>query len=415
MSGTAPLALDPTFLLVNAIKDDGSNTRSDVTALDRNISGLVNANTTAVMQATERQNLHQRMTTDNQFRDNVNNQNRLADTLQNDNRRNLDSLGQSIERNGTANYTATQATAAATQIAMEKGTAAVTSAVERNGSANEVATERNAGQIRDLVNQQAREERMNASQNHTDILTGIRDSLLASKDSDIRMGDVLRATEGMINGTNYNVLKTQKDLETVAARNAADAARDAANAVRDALTNRAEIMRQAEQISNASTRDILGMRADVMRQAADNTAAIQIEALKNKDHVLGKIDHSKEYLSGKMDHQYSDLKQRIADASLLQRDIDGARLRDNANDYRIENAILRERHHWGHHHGHDGHRHSDGHIHNNLYSGHGYPFHHGRREDRFDGRDGREGGFGGQGFGGQGFGPNGIQSQSNSN
>jgi hypothetical protein len=174
--------------------------------------------------------------------------------------------------------------------------------------------------------------------------------------------------------------------------------------VRDALTNRGEIMRQAEQIANANTRDVLNLRADVMRQAADNTAAIQIEALKNKDH-----------LANKMDHQYSDLKQRIADASLLQRDIDGARLRDNANDYRIENAILRERHH--HHHGYDGrdgHRHSDGHIHNNLYSGHnGYPFHHQHQHDRrfFGG----EGGFGNQGFGGQGFGPNGIQSQSNSN
>jgi rubrerythrin len=453
---TTPLVLDPTFLVVNAIKDDGSNTRSDITALDRNLSGLANSNTTSIMQAherqalhqqsiddnhfrdnlnnqnrladtlqsdirrnldslnqvTERQNLHQLMTSDNQYRDNLNNQNRIADMLQSDNRRNLDSIGQAIERNGTSNYTATQATAAATQIAVERTAAAVASAVDRNGNSNEVALERNAGQIRDLVNHQASEERANSNQNHTDILKGFRDTMIASKDSDIRLGDALRATENMINGTNYNVLKTQKDLETIAARNAADAARDSANAVRDALTNRAEIMRQAEQIANSNTRDILGMRADVMRQAADNTAAIQIEALKSKENVLGKIDHSKEYLSGKMDNQYSDLKQRIADAALLQRDIDGARLRDNANDYRIENAILRERHHHHGYDGRDGHRHNDGHIHNNLYSGHnGYPLHH-HHERRFFGG---EGGFGGQGFGGQGFGPNGIQSQSNSN
>jgi hypothetical protein len=379
---TSPLVLDPTFLVVNAVKDDGSNTRSDITALDRNLSGVANANTTAIMQAAERSNLHNNMVEDARFRENRENTNRANDFLMNDGRRNFDSLTNSVERNGTANQVSTQATSAATQIAVEKNSASLSQAIDRNGAMNEVATERNGGTVRDLIHGLSHDQRQTDIRNHTDVLNGFTNSLLASKDTDIRILEGLKATEGMINATNYNVLRSQKDLETIAARNAADTARDAANAVRDALTNRAEIM----------------------RQAADNTAAIQIEALKNKDH-----------LANKMDHQYSDLKQRIADASLLQRDIDGARLRDNANDYRIENAILRERHH--HHHGYDGrdgHRHSDGHIHNNLYSGHnGYPFHHQHQHDRrfFGG----EGGFGNQGFGGQGFGPNGIQSQSNSN
>ena len=483
VSSPTPLAIDPTFLLMNAIKDDGSNTRSDITTMDRNLTGLGNLNTTAIlqdsdrktlhdnqvadnrfrenrqdanrntdsilsdadrkhihdnqvadnrfregrqdglrntdniMQAAERHILHDNIVSDNRFRENRENTNRAYDnsivdgrrnmeflsgaverngiTNLTDSRRNMDNLSAAIERNGTTNSATTQSTSTATQLA-----------VERNGTTNEVSTERNAGLIRDLINQQAREERMNSAQTRADIMSGIKDTLLAAKDSDIRVGDVLRTTEGLINATSYNVLKTQKDLETVLAHNAADAARDAANAMRDALTNRSEIMRQAEQLANANTRDVLGMRADILRQASDNTAAIQIEALKNKDH-----------LANKMDYQYDNLKQKIADSALLQRDIDGSRLRDNSNDYRIENAILKERHHHGYE-GHHGHRHSDGHIHNNLYSGHGYPPHH---HERFRGGEG--GGFGGQGgfagqgaFGGPGsFGPNGIQSQSNSN
>jgi hypothetical protein len=433
---------------MNAIKDDGSNTRSDVTALDRNLSGLSNANTTAIMQAADRTNLHNNivedarfrenrqdglrntdaimqaadrqklhdnMANEARFRDNRDTTNRAFDSNLAENRRNTEFVLNSVERNGTATLLGTQTTANSTQLAIERNgaanavatertSAALAQAIERNGTAGVVSVEQNAGIVRDLINQQAREERANASTLRSEIVAGLKDTLLASKDTDLRILGGLKDTENMINATNYNVLKTQKDLETIAARNAADAARDAANAVRDALTNRTEIMRQASDIAASSTRDLLNTRADIMRQAAENTAAIQIEALKTKD-----------LLASKMDHHYDSLKSKITDTALLQRDIDGARLRDNANDYRIENAILKERHH--HHHGHDGwrgDRHSDGHIHNNLYSGHGYPYHYHHRDERRGG-GGDFGGFGG--FGGPGgfAGPGGIQSNSNSN
>lgn len=405
MSSSVPVAVDPTFLLVNAIKDDGSNTRSDVTALDRNLSGLSNANTTAIMQSADRTNLHNNIVEDARFRDSRDTTNRGFDGALNETRRNTEFMMNAVERNGTANALATQTTSSNTQQAIERNASQIGSAVDRNGGSNELATERSSSLIRDLVNASSQETRNYTLQNHTDIKNSIREGQFFTKDAEIRAAEQFRLTEVAIANTNYNVLKSQNVLESLVNAAAAGAARDAANAVRDALNSKNEVMRQAADYANSSTRDILGMRADVMRQAADNTTAIIVDGNKNKD-----------LLANKMDNQYSDLKQRIADSALLQRDVDSARLRDNANDYRIENAILKERHHG--HHGHEGHRHSDGHIHNNLYSGHnGYPHHQERRF--FGGGGGGGGGFGGEfggGFGGgNGFGPNGIQSQSNSN
>ena len=277
------------------------------------------------------------------------------------------------DRNGTANALAVQNTSGAVLQSLERnGAAAVNStdrnaasviaAADRNGNQGELAIERNAGQIRDLLNRNSAEARGIALQAHADQMNAIKDTLLSAKTTDLFMAERARESD-LIN------LGTRGMLEKQALELGALNARDHAMAVRDSLNGKAELMRQADGIAAASTRDILGARADIMLQASGNTATIQLEALKNKEDI-----------GRKLDWQFNDLKEKIADSAMLQQQIDAYRVRDNQNDSRIENTILKEYGHHGHH-GHHGHRHGHGdgdHIHNNLYSGHEHGHRHGR-------------------------------------
>ena len=98
------------------------------------------------------------------------------------------------------------------------------------------------------------------------------------------------------------------------------------------------------------TRDVLLSKGEIMKQSSDNTASLQLEALKNKDALSGQLHCTYEKLSA----------------------LNTDRIRDNLDDYRAEYTGMK----YG-----DFHR---GHIHNNLHS------HMGRE------------GFGREGFGREG-------------
>jgi hypothetical protein len=109
--------------------------------------------------------------------------------------------------------------------------------------------------------------------------------------------------------------KMKSDLERQAAENAALSARDMA----------------------LLSRDILMSKGEILKNAADNTAALQIETLRQKDALSCQLHHTYDKLSG----------------------LNTDRIRDNLNDYRAENVGLRYHDEWRHHR-------PD--IHNNLHS-----------------------------------------------
>jgi hypothetical protein len=102
------------------------------------------------------------------------------------------------------------------------------------------------------------------------------------------------------------------------------------------------------------TRDVLLSKGEIMKQSSDQTATIQLEALKNKDAISNQLHCTYEKLSA----------------------LNTDRIRDNLADYRAEYTGMK----YGDYNKH--------HIHNNLHSNMGR---------------GHEG-FGREGFGREGFG-----------
>ena len=132
--------------------------------------------------------------------------------------------------------------------------------------------------------------------------------------------------------------------------NAIMAVRDAAQAARDAFTTKGDILMKMQDIAAINTRDVLGGTASLMNQASLNTAAIQLEAQKNK----------------------FDLSKQIEDTSRWQGDLDRSRIRDDwvwghhGHDGYNHHGSHHGGHHDSHHDGH--HRGRSTHIHNNLYN-----------------------------------------------
>lgn len=255
----------------------------------------------------------------------------------------------SVERNGTSNGLATQMSRGDILQSLERSNTNnniqsfnlakdVASAVERNGVSGVLATERNGGvllnetirgqgQVRDLINHQASESR-----NYLNQLSGqgyqlAKDAAYAAKETDLKIAEATFKAQQQ--GTDFLVgLGNMKNsLERQAADNAALAARDMA----------------------FLTRDVLLSKGEIMKQSSENTASLQLEALKNKDALSCQLHHTYEKLNA----------------------LNTDRIRDNLDDYRAEYTGLKYAHH-DHHHRHP--------IHNNLYSG--------VNRDRDFGRDG---------------------------
>ena len=181
---TVPSVIDPTLLVVNTIKDDGSLTRSDMSCIDRNLASKMSSCSQDILHANERAQYHNNIVEDARNRETrdavnrnsdfilndnrrntdvgMNDNRRNADFGLNDNRRNTEFILSSVERNGSANQVATlntgtnvlqtvERTSNATQVNVEKANASLGLAIDKNGSANLNTNERNSGIIRDFL------------------------------------------------------------------------------------------------------------------------------------------------------------------------------------------------------------------------------------------------------------------------
>jgi hypothetical protein len=394
--------MDSYAALLGALKDVDSNVRSEISYLDRNVtngmsSGVANIiqnsngnavntrgeinrvsdfiindsrrNVDTLAGTMERQNIMAQSMGEARFKDLKDVGHRNSDFALNDARRNSEFLSTAIERNGTASVLATQAAASSLGSAIERNGSAATlathnstvelgstiernnimsntnaynlakdtiSSIERNGIQGTMATERNgtmnlaetirnSGQIRDLINHQSAESRNQLQNIAMQQFQLSKEAALASKETDLRVAESAFKTQQQTANILTDMGRLKSDLERQAADNAAMAARDMALLSRDILTSKGEIM----------------------KQASDNTASIQMEALKNKEGLSCQIHSSYDRLVG----------------------LNTDRIRDNLNDYRAENVGLRYGD-WHHRH------HPD--IHNNLYSnlerGRGFDF-----------------------------------------
>jgi hypothetical protein len=241
-----------------------------------------------------------------------------------------------VDRNGTANGLATQMSRADILQSLERSNTMnnlntfnlakdTISAVNRNGVQNALATERNGansvaetlrstGQIQNLVNHQASEARNYMNQLSSQTFQMGKETALAAKETDLKIAEAAFRTQQQGSDFMVNLGRMKSDIEKQASDHAALAARDMAYL----------------------TRDVLLSKGEIMKQSSDQSSAIQIEALKNKDLLTGQLHCTYEKLAR----------------------LDTDRIRDNRDDYRAEYVGLK----YGHH----GHRE---HIHNNLYSG----------------------------------------------
>ena len=256
----------------------------------------------------------------------------------------------SVDRNGASNGMAIQTTRGEILTSIEHSNVAnnlnaynlakdVGSAVERNGIQNALSTERNAGlllnetirgtgQVRDLVNHQASEARNYMNQLSAQSFQLAKEAALSAKETDLKVAEASFRSQQQGSDLLVNLGRMKSDLEKQASDNAALAARDMA----------------------FLSRDVLMSKGDIMKQSAEQTLALQVEALKNKESLSGQLHCTYEKLNA----------------------LNTDRIRDNLADYRAEYVGMKYHHH--------GHRE---HIHNNLYSG--------VNRDRDFGRDG---GFG---------------------
>lgn len=362
-------------------------------------------NTDALSGTVERQNIQAQTLSDSRFKDlkdvtmrgtdfGLNDARRNADFVLNDSRRNSEFLSNAVERTGMANLLATKDSRMDVTSAIDRsGTAAMlatkdsrmdvtnsvdrngaangmaiqttrgeiltsiehsnvannlnsynlakdtTSAVERNGVQNALATERNAGlllnetirgqgQVRDLVNHQASEARNYLNQLSAQSFQLAKEAALSAKETDLKVAEASFRSQQQGSDFLVNLGRMKSDIEKQASDHAALAARDMA----------------------LLTRDVLLSKGEIMKQSSDNTASLQLEALKNKDALSNQLHCTYEKLSA----------------------LNTDRIRDNLDDYRAEYTGMK----YG-----DFHR---GHIHNNLHS------HMGRE------------GFGREGFGREG-------------
>ncbi len=242
----------------------------------------------------------------------------------------------SVDRNGTANGIAIQNTRGEILTSIEHSNVAnnlnsynlakdTTSAVERNGVQNALATERNggvilaetlrsSGQIQNLVNHQASEARNYMNQLSGQSFQIAKEAALSAKETDLKIAEASFKAQQQGSDFLVNLGKMKSDLEKQAAENSALAARDMA----------------------FLSRDVLQSKGEIMKQSLEQSLAIQVDALKNKDALSGQLHCTYEKLAA----------------------LNTERIRDNRDEYRAEYIGLK----YGHH----GHRE---HIHNNLYSG----------------------------------------------
>uniref|UniRef100_A0A6C0EUC3 Uncharacterized protein n=1 Tax=viral metagenome TaxID=1070528 RepID=A0A6C0EUC3_9ZZZZ len=331
--------------LIGLLKDNESNTKTDIMALDRNLSNSIGQTTASIIQSASQSSVASNMVDDARFRDTKDAVNRNSDFLLNDARRNNEFLATAVERNGTSNSLATLTSSQALLSATDRTGSASLSATDRNGSLILSETIRGQGQTRDMISHQAAENRNALSLMAMDHARQFNMQGLLAKDTDLKVIEAGYKSQLQTASLAQDMLKMKSDLEKQASEHSALAVREMA----------------------LVSRDVLNSRADVLRQAAENTDHIKSHADKNKDYITNQVSGINEKLS----------------------QMDVSRVRDEVNDLRAKAAGL-EYGCWDkHRHGHHGWDEGKGHeIRNNLYAGYD-------RRERSRSRE-RRGGEGGR-------------------
>ena len=313
--------------LIGLLKDNESNTKTDLMALDRNLSNSIGQTTASIIQSAAQNSVASNMVDDARFRDTKDSVNRNADFLLNDARRNNEFLATAIERNGTASQLASSTLGSSLLSATDRTASAGLAATDRNGTLVLAETIRGQAQTRDLISHQAAENRNALSLLAMDNARQFNMQGLLAKDTDLKVIEAGYKSQLQTASLAQDMLKMKSDLEKQASEHSALAVREMA----------------------LVSRDVLNSRSDILRQAAENT-----------DHIKSHADKNKDYLTT----QVTGISDKLAQ-------MDVSRVRDEVNDLRAKAAGL-EYGCWDNHrhHGHHGWDEGKGHeIRNNLYAG----------------------------------------------
>lgn len=176
--------------------------------------------------------------------------------------------------------------------------AEILAAQERNNWANENRQNRNTQFIIDNINDKAARLTSDISKSGTD-------NLLATERTTSHLDDNIYRTSSGVESTVY---RTSDDIKTNLAKVGMESQKNTNEIIGYLRTNSDQNWKNF----NNSTRDVLGSKSDILlsssnqfaalaKQASDNTAAIQIEALKSKAD-----------LSKQMSYEYNNLKDILA-------------------------------------------------------------------------------------------------------
>jgi hypothetical protein len=292
---------------------------------------------------------------------------------------NLNTIGSSLkdimQHGFSADLTAIERTSAANAATTDRVGNTLASAIDRNGSlnlnttertaaANAVTSERIGGQLATLV-----------EKNNREIMSGFKDTLLTSE-RNFGESRLFNATQNQFIERKLGEYHLQSERNFGKIENDLSRVENSLGRLIDNHHNAA--MMEMLKMNTGLEKSIANSELTIVKQAADNYAAVQIEAAKNK---LG-------------------LEQKLTEVS---GDIKLANMKDNndtralINSYNNDNMrfdlhsekIIHALHHHGHHHGHhydhhDYHRDRDHHHHyyNNNFD---------RRRDRDEGSRGRRG------------------------
>lgn len=294
---------------------------------------------------------------------------------------NLNAIGSSLkdilQHGFNADLTAIERTAAASAATTDRVGNSLSSAIERNGAlnlnttertaaANAIAGERIGGQLATLV-----------EKNNREIMSGFKENQLTSE-RNFGESRLFNATQ------NQSLERKIGDYYLQAERNNGRLENDLSrveNSIGRLIDNHHNLtMMEMLKMNTGLEKSIANSELAVVKQAADNYAAIQIEAAKNKMAIEQKI------LETTGEIKLSNIKDNN-DTRALINSHNNDNMRFDLHSEKIIHALHHHGHHYGHHYGHHDyhHRHHD-------------RDHHHYYNNNFDRRrDGDGGGGGGRG------------------
>lgn len=272
---------------------------------------------------------------------------------------NLNTIGSSLkdilQHGFNADLTAIERTAAANAATSERVGNSLASAIDRNGSlnlnttertaaANAVTSERIGGQLTTLV-----------EKNNREIMSGFKENMLTSERN---FGETR-----LFNATQNQALERKLgEYHLLSERNFGKIETDLSrveNSIGRLIDNHHNLtMMEMLKMNSGLEKAIANSEITVVKQAADNYAAIQIEAAKNKMSLEQKIIEA----AGEI--KLSNIKDNNDTRALI-----NSHNNDNMRFDLQSEKIIHALHHHGHHHGHhDYHRHHDRDHHHHYYN-----------------------------------------------